>query len=100
MFETKSRIPRGGPARSWRPQAVASGVGSTPGVSRPDGGRASGLPLSRIAKMKIMSGPRTKTGIDTPRLAPAIVPTSMLELRRRAEMIPSRTPTGMAIRRA
>ena len=69
-------------------------------MSRPPGGRASGLPFSRIAKMKIMIGPSTKIGIDTPRLAPAMVPTSMLELRRRAEMIPSRTPTGIAIRSA
>ena len=50
--------------------------------------------------MKIMIGPRTKIGIDTPRFAPAMVPTSMLELRLRAEMMPNRTPSGMAIRSA
>ena len=37
--------------------------------------------------------PSTKTGIETPRLAPTIVATSVVELRRSAEMRPSGTPT-------
>ena len=69
----------------WRPHASASGVIVTPGDSRPDGGIASGVSLSRTAKTNARNSPRTKTGVDTPRLAMTIVPTSTGELRRVAE---------------
>ena len=67
-----------------------------PAVSRPEGGRANGVPFNRMAKTKAKSNPRTKTGMDTPRLANPIVRTSAAELRRTAETMPSRTPTIVA----
>ena len=83
MFDTKSRIARGGPSRSSRPQASASGaMRDARRDSRPDGGSANGVSLSRTAKTKARTRPRTKTGVETPRLATTIVPTSTGELRR------------------
>ena len=46
--------------------------------------------------MNARSRPSTKTGIETPRLATTIVPTSTAELRREAEMMPSVMPTTIA----
>ena len=57
------------------------------------GGSANGVSLRTMANRKASSSPSTKTGIDTPRLAKTIVPTSAGELRRYAEMSPSGTPT-------
>ena len=83
MFETKSRTPRGGPVQALEaPARRRAGSIGDPGVSRPDGGRANGVSFSRIAKTKASSRPSTKTGIETPRLATTMVPTSMAELRR------------------
>ena len=69
MFETKSTIVRTGPVWSSRPQRTASGTMETPGVRRPDGGRANGVSFRRLANTKTSSRPSTKIGIDTPTLA-------------------------------
>ena len=63
------RPPGAGPGRPVMPQRTASGTTETPGVSRPEGGSANGVSLSRIAKTNAASSPRTKTGIETPMFA-------------------------------
>jgi hypothetical protein len=90
--EMKSRMILGGPDRSSRPQSTASGTTETPGVRRPDGGNANGVSLSSTANTKARRSPSTKTGMETPKLAMTIVPTSAKELRRIAEMSPRIRP--------
>jgi len=96
--EMKSRIPRGMPDRSFRPHTVASGITSIPELNRPDGGSASGVPLNTTPKRYARTRPRTNTGMDTPRLANIIVPTSTAELRLTADSIPSGIPMATAMR--
>ena len=69
---------------------------STPELSRPDGGSENGVSFRTMANKNASMRPSTKTGIDTPRLAKTIDPTSTGELRRYAENMPSGTPTTMA----
>src|ERR1044072_6563936 len=80
MPDRKSRSARGGPDRFWSPHTTASGVTLTPELRRPDGGSANGVFFSTMADRKASSNPSTMTGIDTPRLAKTIVPTSGFEL--------------------
>ena len=68
----------------------------TPALSRPDGGSEKGVSFRTMANRKASSSPRTKTGIDTPKFANTIVPTSVFELCRYAEISPSGTPTQTA----
>ena len=68
------------PVQSSRPQTFASGTTSTPELSRPDGGRANGVSLRMMANRNASKRPRTKTGVETPRFAKTIVPTSADEL--------------------
>ena len=81
MFDTKSTTARNGPWSFSMPQRIASGTISSPEVSRPDGGSEKGVPLRTSANSDASNRPSTKTGIDTPRLAPAIVRTSIAEFR-------------------
>ncbi len=82
MPETKSSSPRAGPVMAWRPQTSASGATVTPELRRPDGGSANGVSLSSRPNTQASTRPSTNTGMDTPRLANIIVPTSAGELRR------------------
>ena len=67
---------------SFRPQTSTRGWTVTPELSRPDGGNENGVSLRTIANRNASSSPSTKTGIETPKLANIIVPTSIGELRR------------------
>ena len=73
---------------------------SRPGDRRPEGGSPMRTPKSSLvrlgratAKTNCSISASTKIGMETPRMAPNIVVTSVLELRRSAEMRPSRMPT-------
>jgi hypothetical protein len=79
-----------------RPQTSTSDLTVTPELSRPDGGSASGESLKMMAKMNASTRPSTKTGMETPRLAKIIVPTSMAEFRRYADNSPIGMPTTTA----
>ena len=46
--------------------------------------------------MNASTSPSTKTGVEMPMLAMTMVPTSVLELRRMADRMPSGMPTPMA----
>ncbi len=99
MFEKKSRMVRGGPPRSCRPHASA--IGSDDDAGRrggPTGGSAKGVSLSTTAKTNARNRPSTNTGIETPRLAMTIVPTSTGELRRSADEIAQRDADRRSMR--
>src|SRR5688500_898379 len=86
--DRKSTAARGNPVASPIPHCSASGTKPIPAESWPDGGNANGVPRRPTAKRNASRRPRTKTGIETPRLANSMVPTSIGELRLVADSRP------------